>query len=392
MKIKASDPDLETIYGRITGGSLDLQPDFQRAEVWKTPKKKLLIDTILRDWQVPPVHVIYDDEECTQEVLDGQQRLCAIRDFMSGEFKVDGKIEPLDDDIIYLDGLHYYELPARVKSRFDRYSIKVFEIVDYSQGEPGELFNRLNESLKLTSAEKRNAYVGELRRQIKSLVTYLINSNVDGKFLGFSNQRLAYHDLFIKLCFLIEKGSLFAKYTEKSLNDRARDDLKFNDVVIDSVKYAIDCLSGAKAQLEETEQYVHVTKATVFSWLYFIAHARVNRGDIDKVSFIGAFIDFESTRYAYRNNLVLSNDKPIGQIRPLFESFNERATSRVMTASSLAIRDLIISLFFYVKTENATPLSEKKINKIKRILESDDEITIKSLIEEYAEEAIWEGA
>lgn len=151
-------------------------------------------------------------------------------------------------------------------------------------------------------------------------------------------------------------------------------------------------MSGAKAQLEETEQYVHVTKATVFSWLYFIAHARVNRGDIDKVSFIGAFIDFESTRYAYRNNLVLSNDKPIGQIRPLFESFNERATSRVMTASSLAIRDLIISLFFYVKTENATPLSEKKINKIKRILESDDEITIKSLIEEYAEEAIWEGA
>lgn len=392
MKIKASDPDLETIYGRITGGSLDLQPDFQRAEVWKTPKKKLLIDTILRDWQVPPVHVIYDDEECTQEVLDGQQRLCAIRDFMSGEFKVDGKIEPLDDDIIYLDGLHYYELPPRVKSRFDRYSIKVFEIVDYSQGEPGELFNRLNESLKLTSAEKRNAYVGELRRQIKSLVTYLINSNVDGKFLGFSNQRLAYHDLFIKLCFLIEKGSLFAKYTEKSLNDRARDDLKFNDVVIDSVKYAIDCLSGAKAQLEETEQSVHVTKATVFSWLYFIAHARVNRGDIDKVSFIGAFIDFESTRYAYRNNLVLSNDKPVGQIRPLFESFNERATSRVMTASSLAIRDLIISLFFYVNTENATPLSEKKINKIKRILESDDEITIKSLIEEYAEEAIWEGA
>ncbi|STM41027.1 Uncharacterised protein [Escherichia coli] len=39
MKINTTDPDLRTIFSRIHEGSLDLQPDFQRAEVWQLPKK-----------------------------------------------------------------------------------------------------------------------------------------------------------------------------------------------------------------------------------------------------------------------------------------------------------------------------------------------------------------
>src|SRR5690606_13682001 len=105
--------------------------------------------------------------------------------------------------------------------------------------EPGELFNRLNESLKLTSAEKRNAYVGKLRKQIKSLVDFLEECDLDKSFLGFSNQRMAYHDMFIKLCYMLEQNSLIASYTEKQLNDRARDDRPFNDEVISLVMNSI---------------------------------------------------------------------------------------------------------------------------------------------------------
>lgn len=236
MKINTTDPDLRTIFSRIHEGSLDLQPDFQRAEVWQLPKKKLLIDTILRGWQVPPVHVILNEDSYIQEVLDGQQRLSAIRDFMYNKFKINGLIEPIDDDIKELDGLTFDKLPQRIKNRFERYAIRVFEIVEYNQGEPGELFNRLNESLKLTSAEKRNAYVGDLRNQIKSLVDYMSDCGLDKHFLGFSNQRMAYHDLFIKLCYMLEKDSLIASYTEKQLNDRAREDEPFDNSIIELVK------------------------------------------------------------------------------------------------------------------------------------------------------------
>lgn len=279
MRINTTDPDLQTIFSRIEEGSLDLQPEFQRAEVWKGPKKKVLIDTILRGWQVPPVHVILDEENYVQEVLDGQQRLSAIRDFMSDQLRVNGNIEPLDDSLQELDGLYYSQLPDRVRNRINRYAIRVFEIVEYNQGEPGELFNRLNESLKLTSAEKRNAYVGLLRKQMKHLVDSLKLNGVDSKFLGFSNQRLAYHDLFIKLCYLLEKNDLTASYTDKQLNDRARDDVDFPDEIIQAVTRAIETFGLIKQELEKIDQKVHITKATflVGCFLYLINLVMMNQ-------------------------------------------------------------------------------------------------------------------
>ena len=95
MRLLPSDPDVETIISRIEASDLNLQPDFQRGEVWSKVKKQRLVDSILRDWHVPPVHVIELTGSRRQEVLDGQQRLVAIRDFYHNEFSVDGSIEPL---------------------------------------------------------------------------------------------------------------------------------------------------------------------------------------------------------------------------------------------------------------------------------------------------------
>ncbi|WP_233977254.1 DUF262 domain-containing protein [Pectobacterium versatile] len=355
MKINTTDPDLRTIFARIDEGSLDLQPDFQRAEVWRLPKKKLLIDTILRGWQVPPVHVILNEESDIQEVLDGQQRLSAIRDFMYNKFKIDGHIEPLDDDIKELGGLTFEKLPTKIKNRFERYAIRVFEITEYNQGEPGELFNRLNESLKLTSAEKRNAYVGNLRNQIKSLVTYLDDNGLDKNFLGFSNQRMAYHDLFIKLCYMLEKKSLIASYTEKQLNDRAREDEPFDSSIIESVKNAIFILSKAREKLDNKGYKIHITKATLISWLYFFANILDFDAELNN-ELINIFYYFEKDRFIFKEDGDLTgifdyrNSK---QVKEILEEFNHRAVSRVMTGSSLLIRDFIISLFFVLTYSHA---------------------------------------
>ncbi|MGS4881859.1 DUF262 domain-containing protein [Photobacterium damselae] len=388
MRINTTDPDLQTIFARIQDNSLDLQPDFQRAEVWNPAKKKVLIDTILRGWQVPPVHVILDEENYVQEVLDGQQRLSAIRDFMNDKIKVNGNIEPLDDSLQELDGLFYSALPDKVKNRFNRYSIRVFEIVEYNQGEPGELFNRLNESLKLTSAEKRNAYVGILRKQMKHLVDTLKVNNVDSKFLGFSNHRLAYHDLFIKLCFLLEADDITASYTDKQLNDRARDDNKFPDEIIVSVSQAIEVFGDIKRKLENMEQKVHITKATFFSWLFFISNEYRGNSSFNKEDLINAFFKFEISRYKYKKNDKFDVDLfefDIYAIENVFSIFNERASSRVMTASSLVIRDVSIRLF-YASVNDSYPKEQSLINLISDVKNNG----AKSALEEFADNVAWE--
>ena len=398
MKIKATDPDLATIYSRIKDGSLDLQPDFQRAEVWKTPKKKLLIDTILRDWQVPPVHVILNEDTMIQEVLDGQQRLSAIRDFIDNKFRIDGHIEPLDDDLQELNGLSYSQLPSKVKNRLDRYAVRVFEILEYNQGEPGELFNRLNESLKLTSAEKRNAYVGKLRTQIKKLVEELDKNGLDRRFLGFSNQRMAYHDLFIKLCYMLECGSLIASYTEKQLNDRARDDKPFSANIINAINEAIKILGVAKNDLDRSQIDIHVTKASINTWLYFIASQKLTASIFSEREFSEIFVKFETDRAYFRRfskppsrGLKLT-DETLGE---LFSIFGVRSTSRVTTISSLIIRDIIISLFFYLyypaSIRKLEPEKAKAVRKL-IILLSDDEKPTAAVLEEFADDSIWEYA
>jgi hypothetical protein len=78
MRIYPKEPDLYTIYRRIKLGEIDLQPDFQRDLVWNKPKKQSLIDTILREWQFPPVFMVVPSTGGTLDVLDGQQRLNAI--------------------------------------------------------------------------------------------------------------------------------------------------------------------------------------------------------------------------------------------------------------------------------------------------------------------------
>jgi len=89
MIIKDTTNKIKSVYADIKDGELDLRPDFQRGEVWTTKKKKLLIDSILREWYIPPIHTVSVGNG-KAEVLDGQQRLTAIRDFWITSFKLMG--------------------------------------------------------------------------------------------------------------------------------------------------------------------------------------------------------------------------------------------------------------------------------------------------------------
>src|SRR5688572_8990579 len=206
MKQNPSDPDIQTIYQRIKQADLDLQPDFQRGEVWTTAKKQRLIDSVLRDWHVPPIHVI-EAADGRQEVLDGQQRLVAIRDFLENKFTVDGTIAPDDADVTKLSGMTFSQLPSAVKRRFNNYTLRVFRITEYTPGEPGELFFRLNQPTSLTAAETRNAFFGAPRDQVRALVGLAESAGINRDRITMSSARMAYDDVIARFCATLEFDS-----------------------------------------------------------------------------------------------------------------------------------------------------------------------------------------
>lgn len=337
MRLIPSDPDIETVLGRINDGSLDLQPDFQRGAVWSRPKQRLLVDSVLRSWYVPPIHVVLAKDD-QQIVLDGQQRLRAIWEFSKGHFTVDGSAEPVDPEIESLDGLRYEDLPAPAKRRFNRFTLRLFEVVDYEAEEPYELFFRLNQPTTLTAAEKRNAFFGVPRQQVKQLASYAAQEGLSQERVGFSNARMAYEDIVARFLWTLEVGSLDEKVTASRITERYRKEAPFAEDVVKWGERSISVLfSSSSLDLE----LVRLNKATMHTWLCFVARALALECDISQLSdFIRVF---ESTRSRLRRESEIPNN--LYQLPPaLLDIFNDRATSRVNDVSSVLLRDVILWL------------------------------------------------
>jgi hypothetical protein len=362
MFLSSSDPDVATINRKIESGRLDLQPDFQRGEVWSRQKKQRLIDSIIRGWHVPPVHVISLPGTDRQEVLDGQQRLAAIRDFMKDDFPINGNQEPFNEEIDRLDGLCWSELPDDIQSRIEDFTIRVITISDYEPGEPGELFYRLNQPTNLTSAEQRNAYFGPARSQVKNLVVDMIETGFSTNSIGFSNSRMAYDDVVAKFLIALEYETLSLKLSASVVTSRYRESDGFDDEVMGVAGKSIKALEEF---IRGEDSRVKLNKATMFSWLIFISTA-IKRS-VKKGVVRSYFTEFESMRYGYLP--AMADSFPV---KALIDIYSDRASSRVADISSVKIRDVVLWLLFYVISDVRADKSTGKLIKHLSLLNPND--------------------
>jgi hypothetical protein len=356
MLLTPSDPDIQTIVTRIGNGDLDLQPDFQRGEVWSTGKKKRLIDSILRNWHVPPIHTVVVPETGRQEVLDGQQRLAAIRDFVAGEFTVDGSMPPQSSEIGALGGKFYTELPENVRRRFDAFTIRIIRITDYAPEEPGELFYRLNQITNITAAEQRNAFFGPVRQQIKDFVIEFERLGNDQTSLGFSNSRMAYDDVLSKLLCTVEAGTLNLKLTASVISDRFRERTRFGQDIFDICQQTVELFSALRSQIDARMTF---NKATLLSWLIFVSVFVKREGPNCAIGRFSGFMEWFERARLIRADMEARRAWTLGRARQvpalalspaahadLLEIFNDRSTSRVLDVSSVVYRDVALNVFF----------------------------------------------
>ena len=86
MQMRAERRALDKIFKRRDRYEI---PDWQREEVWSLTKKQLLIDTILRGWKLPKFYFLRVSSEPDEyEVVDGQQRLLSIFEFLDNQLSL----------------------------------------------------------------------------------------------------------------------------------------------------------------------------------------------------------------------------------------------------------------------------------------------------------------
>lgn len=384
MKCESTDLEIETIVSRIKNEDMDLQPDFQRGEIWTLQKKQKLIDSILRGWKIPPIHVI-NNNQSIDEILDGQQRLAAIRDFYDNIICIDGKILPENSELIQLDGMHYRDLPKKWQRQFRQYSIVIIRLTEYQPEEPAELFYRLNQPTALTSAEQRNAYIGVTRDQVKELSNKFVALGASKETIGFSNSRLAYDEIISKFCFSVETGTLKKKITSNDISIQYRQAIPFSDecirIVAKTLEKFMECIIGW-----DDFKY-SFNKATIFSWFVFIRR-NLSLSDTELKNVIGyfefcrAFIKGKYKKVDQRYIEVFSSlQKRNSFFEIMLNTFNQRSSMGSTDALSIIYRDIIITVFRDMLWGNETELIQYTINTFKEL--ENLNYTLEKIVEKY---------
>ncbi|MDB5029459.1 DUF262 domain-containing protein [Mucilaginibacter sp.] len=145
---------------------INIQPDFQRNQIWSDFQKSQFIESIILNFPLPPIY-LNQTKDNKFIVIDGLQRTTTIRDFYKGEYPLTG-IKALPK----YNGLYFEDLPEMLRSKFEDKKLTVFVlkpstpmVVIY------DLFNRINTGgTQLNRQEVRNCiFIGKSTRLLKEL-------------------------------------------------------------------------------------------------------------------------------------------------------------------------------------------------------------------------------
>lgn len=266
---------------------IHLNPAWQRGPVWSPSKQALLIDSILRDYDIPMLYL----RECPPslpykyEVVDGQQRLRALFNFASDDLSLTDDLEPVGNTL--LAGKKFHDLPKSMRDKILSFRVVIAFVTSAGEPEISRLFSRMQMGVRLNPAELRNSVQTGLRHAIDGcarLHPFFANSRISSA--RFKHQDYLAHA--ISVC----------------LHAGGRD-LKAPQLMDD---------------------YVHVTDTSIYQPMIAAAHdiltilKDVNNLTSKRLTQKWMFVDLFYLLYQRRNKLSKASTKPIADLYTAFDN------------------------------------------------------------------------
>ena len=283
-------------YSWYKDKQLVLNPDFQRRAVWSPQSKSNLVNTILLGLPLPIFFIRNktdkDTRKVLREVVDGQQRLRAIFDFLDNGFRVN-KSQSEEHG-----GKLFSELPEDVQTDFFEYELSVNALVDLSDNEVLDIFARLNSyGVRLNKQELLNAkYFGYFKQLAYALGLRYTTFWVDNKvFTTAKIVRMAevefVSDMLVVMLDGIQSQATFDKYYktyDETFDERFKIEKRFCEI--------IDIIGNIfESELKSSEFSKTPILYSLFTALY---HMKYNVKDFNIKSRDISIVDFPKIRAA----------------------------------------------------------------------------------------------
>lgn len=140
---------------------LDIEPAWQRTDVWSLKKKRKLIKSLILG--IPLPSIILHSRAGRMSIIDGKQRLLSILKFVKNEWKLPKYDVPSSSPLYACRGVFYDKqpkpsLPDERKGEFRMREVPALVFEDVSEARLRSIFHLYNVAgMKLNAAEIRNA-------------------------------------------------------------------------------------------------------------------------------------------------------------------------------------------------------------------------------------------
>jgi Protein of unknown function DUF262 len=238
-------------------GYMETRPFYQRRSRWDKTMQSKLIESFLINIPVPPI-ILYEKDYNTYEVMDGQQRINAIKDFYDNKLELTG-LELWQE----LNGRTYTQLPHKIKAGIDRRSISSIVLITESTSDPEEAlflkqlaFERLNTGgVDLSNQEIRNClYYGNFNQLLLDLSKHPIFAKAWDIPID-KPEELAKNNLYKKM----EDAELILRFFALRHVERFRNGMEafLNAYMMKSIQFTDEDIDSLKATFIQTLELAH---------------------------------------------------------------------------------------------------------------------------------------
>lgn len=254
----------------------------RKPNIWNKSKKSLFIQTLLFSGPIPPIYVNLNTNSNTYEIIDGQQRLNSIFQFLKNSLMLSE--DTPDVNGIRVAGLRYSELPNEFKNNLQKSIIKVVKFTDLSDEEKEDIFYRLNNGASLKSIESTRVLLGTSNMKI-------INELSENSFFitktNVSSNRYADQESILQILMLLKNTK--TGFSGKEIKNFAQEikKNKLNNELIQTFRTILTYLNSGYTEKRKYLRKVHIPS------IFYLANIAIKKG-IQSTSFVEWIDDFFS--------------------------------------------------------------------------------------------------